>query len=154
MSRINQIGDNKQAIKPTGFNSNKGSIVAFFLFIPLSFLLWYLNALGNEIEADIKYPLTCSNVPEIFEQENLPQKLTLYLEGTGYSLLKFKFGGKDKPINLDFSHINYRRYKSGNGGQYYIVTSGLMRNITEQLDPDCSISKIGPDTIFLSTLKK
>jgi hypothetical protein len=31
-------------------------VFAFFLF--LSFGLWYINSLGKEVEADIKYPVT------------------------------------------------------------------------------------------------
>ena len=37
-------------------------VFAFFLF--LSFGLWYINSLGKEVEADIKYPVKYINIPK------------------------------------------------------------------------------------------
>ena len=37
-------------------------VFAFFLF--LSFGFWYLNSLGKEMEADIKYPVKYINIPK------------------------------------------------------------------------------------------
>jgi len=154
VSQLSKIGDRKQTPKSTGLSSTNGTIVAFLLFVSLSFLFWYLDALGNDIEADIKYPLIYDNIPENLSTDRMPQRLTLYLEGTGYSMFMLKFSGKNEPIVLDFSKINYRRSKTGMKGQYYLITSGLIENVTEQLEPSCNISGIGPDTIFFYTTEK
>ena len=38
------------------------AVFTFFLF--LSFGFWYLNSLGKEIEADLKYPVKYINLPK------------------------------------------------------------------------------------------
>ena len=73
------------------------AVFAFFLF--LSFIFWYLNSLGKEIEAGIKYPVKYTNIPkERVITEEPPLTLNLFLKGPGYSILKLKISGKKAPL--------------------------------------------------------
>jgi YbbR domain-containing protein len=124
-------------------------IFAFFLF--LSFVFWYLNSLGKEIESETSYPVKYTNLPkDRILVEDLPSKLDLYLKGPGYSILKLNLSGNRSPILLDISTINYRRVPGSNSPKYYIKTSGLIKKLSNQLRADCEITSIKPDTLFFS----
>ena len=124
-------------------------IYAFFLF--LSFIFWYLNSLGKEIESDVKYPVRYINIPkERVLTDGLPAKLDLYLKGPGYSILKLKLSGNRAPLVLDISAIDYTRVPGSKTLNYYILTSDLIPNLTNQLRAECRINSIKPDTLFFS----
>jgi len=124
-------------------------VFAFFLF--LSFVFWYLNSLGKEIEAGIRSPVKYINIPigRIIVEE--PQvKLNIYLKGPGYSILKLKVSGKRTPVIIDISKVNYMRVPGSRLLSYYIVTSGLTKSLTVQLRSGCEITSIKPDTLFFT----
>ncbi len=65
----------------------KKDIAAFAFFLFLSFIFWYLNSLGKEFEAGIKYPLKFTNIPKerTINEEQSPE-VNLFLKGPGYSI--------------------------------------------------------------------
>jgi hypothetical protein len=127
-------------------------VFAFFLF--LSFVLWYLNSLGKEIEAGIRYPVTYINIPrEKVIVEEPPVKLNIFLKGPGYSIMKLKVTGKRSPVVIDISKVNYMRVPGSRSLNYYIVTSGLTKSLTVQLRSGCEITSIKPDTLFFDLQK-
>lgn len=124
-------------------------VFAFFLF--LSFIFWYLNSLGKETEADIRYPVRYINLPDHrVIVEDAPARLNLYLKGPGYSILKLKLTGKKAPVIIDISKVNYRRVPDGNAFNYYIITSGLNKSLTVQLRSECEVTSVKPDTLFFT----
>jgi len=129
---------------------NKDVVVfAFFLF--LSFVFWYLNSLGKEIEAEIKYPVKYINLPkekEIVGEE--PVKLNLYLKGPGYSILKLKLSGNRGPVIIDISKVNYNRVSGSSAFNYFILTSTITKSLTVQLRSGCDVTSIKPDTLFFA----
>ncbi len=128
------------------------AVFAFFLF--LSFVFWYLNSLGKETEAGIKYPVKFTNLPKERIIAERPQTwLNIYLKGTGSSILKLKFSGDKSPVNIDIAKVNYKRVPGSKDLDYYIVSSGLIKSLTVQLRSGCEITSIKPDTIFFSLEK-
>ena len=122
-------------------------VFAFFLF--LSFGLWYVNSLGKEVEADIKYPVKYINLPKgrtIYEET--PSKLSFSLKGPGYSVLKLNVTGKKPPVLIDLSKVTYKRVPESKNFDYFIVTSGLVKSLTLQIRSGCEILMIKPDTLF------
>jgi hypothetical protein len=77
------------------------AVFAFFLF--LSFIFWYLNSLGKENEAGIKYQVKYTNIPKerVITSEQ-PDELNLFLKGPGYSILKLKNFWQKAPLIIDF----------------------------------------------------
>lgn len=129
---------------------NKDVVVfAFFLF--LSFIFWYLNSLGKEIEADIRFPVKYINLPKerLIIQEP-PVRLNLYLKGSGYSILKLKLSGNRAPVVIDISKVNYKRVPGSITLSYFLVTSGLAKSLSVQLRSGCEITSIKPDTLFFT----
>jgi len=125
------------------------AVFAFFLF--LSFIFWYINSLGKEIEAGIRYQVKYTNIPKerIIIDEN-PSDLNLFLKGPGYSILKLKVSGKKAPVIIDISKVNYKRAPGGKALTYFIVTSGLTKSLTVQMRSGCEITSIKPDTLFFT----
>jgi hypothetical protein len=125
------------------------AVFAFFLF--LSFVFWYLNSLGKENEAGIRYLVKFTNIPKeriiISEQ---PEDLNLFLKGPGYSILKLEISGKKPPLIIDISKVSYKRYPGEKELNYYIVTSGLIKSLNVQIRSGCEITSIKPDTLFFT----
>jgi hypothetical protein len=125
-------------------------IVVFTFFLFLSFGLWYINSLGKEIEADIKYPVMYVNLPRERVIADVPEKLNLYLKGPGYSVLKLRISGNKAPLQVDLSKISYRRVPESKNADYFIVTSGLIKSFTVQIRAGCEVTAIKPDTLFFT----
>jgi hypothetical protein len=134
-----------------GGSSIDRDVIIFSFFLLLSFIFWYLNSLGKELEYNIKYPVRYVNLPEDrVLSEDLPSRLDLYLKGPGYSIIKLKISGNHTPVILDVSNISYRRVPGSRTLSYYVITSGLIPKIKNQLRAECDITSIKPDTLFLS----
>lgn len=134
-----------------GLISVKGDYIVFSFFLLLSFIFWYLNNLEKEVEAEIRYPVRFTNFPkERILEEDLPTKLTLYLKGPGYSVLKLKLSGNRAPAILDISTINYRRIPGSKTLRYYVTTANLIAKLKNELRSESQIISIRPDTIFFS----
>ena len=126
------------------------AVFAFFLF--LSFIFWYLNSLGKEIEAGIRYPVKYTNLPKekVITEESCQTDLNLFLKGPGYSILKLKISGNKAPVIIDISKVNYKRAPGGKALNYFIVTSGLTKSLNVQMRSGCEITSIKPDTLFFT----
>ena len=126
-------------------------VVVFAFFLLLSFVFWYLNSLGKEIEAGIRYPVKYINLPgeRAIVGETIV-RLNLYLKGPGNSILKLKVSGKRTPVVIDISKVNYKRVPGSKDLNYYIVTTGLTKSLAVQLRSECEITSIKPDTLFFT----
>jgi hypothetical protein len=133
-----------------GSSINRDVIVfAFFLF--LSFVFWYFNSLGKDFEADIRYGIRYINIPADKKLNTESQdKLSLYLKGPGYAILKLKMSGRSSPFNIDISKVNYKRVPGSTNSSYFIVTSSLTKSLGFQLRSECEIMSIKPDTLFFT----
>lgn len=124
-------------------------VFTFFLF--LSFVFWYLNSMGKAFQSDIRYPFRFINVPIDRElAQGTASKLNLYLQGTGFSMLKLKISGNRTPAEIDLSKVPYKSARSGKPTDFYLVTSGLVQSFNNQLNPECRITSVKPDTLFFS----
>jgi hypothetical protein len=129
-------------------------VLVFTFFLFLSFVFWYLNSLGKDVETGIKYHIKYSNLPKERVIIDDPQvRLTLYLKGPGFSILKLKLSVNKTPIDIDISKVNYKRIPGSRNPEYFIITSGLAKSLAVQLRSGCDITSVKPDTLFF-TLEK
>ncbi|HEX7493456.1 MAG TPA: hypothetical protein VF346_04480 [Bacteroidales bacterium] len=146
----------EKAIRKDNFSKRKVKVInrdvaVFAFFLLLSFIFWYLNSLGKEIEADIRYQVNYANVPrERGKIVGSSADLNLFLKGPGYSILKLKLSGNKAPVIIDFSKVNYKRAPGGKTLTYFIVTSGLTKSLNVQMRSGCEITSIKPDTLFFT----
>ena len=134
-----------------GISSINKNIIVFAFFLLFSFIFWYLNSLGKELETDIRYLVKYANIPanKILTAE-LPSRLNLLMKGPGYSILKLKISGNSSPLAIDFSKLSYRHAQSNKSADYYILTSALVQNFNSQIKSACRITSVKPDTLFFS----
>lgn len=139
----------KNAVKKKGgINRN---VVTFTFFLILSFVLWYINSLGKETEADVQIEVRYVNMPKgMTISDNAPSRINLTLKGPGYSILKHKYPLTQSPLAIDLSTIKYKRVPETKDLDYYIITSGLIKPFSVQLRSDCSVVAIKKDTLFIS----
>jgi hypothetical protein len=128
-------------------------IVVFIFFLLLSFGLWYVNSLGKEAEAEIKYPVKYIHLPKERAIEDIPEKLNLYIKGPGYSVLKLRLSGNKSPLQVDLSKVSYKHVQESKNADYFIVTSGLVKSFTVQIRTGCEVTAIKPDTLFFTFTK-
>jgi hypothetical protein len=134
-----------------GVRAINRDIAVFAFFLLISFILWYLNSLGKEIETGIRYPVKYTNIPrERVITEAIPTDVNLFLKGPGYSILKLKISGNRTPLIIDISKVNYKRTPGEKGLNYYIITSGLTKSLNIQMRSGCEITSIKPDTLFFT----
>ncbi len=130
-------------------------VAVFIFFLLISFVFWYLNSLGKENEAGIRYPVKYTNLPkERVIAEDPELKLNLFLKGPGYSILKLRLSGKKTPVKIDISKVNYKRVPGSRDLSYFIVTSGLIKSLSVQIRSGCEITSIKPDTLFFTLDKE
>jgi YbbR domain-containing protein len=140
----------KKLTEKRGISINREAVV-FSFFLILAFIFWYLNSLEKTVEYDMKYPVRYINLPEQrVMADDQPAAIDLYLKGPGYSILKLKLAGNRSPVILDVSTINYRRVPGSRTLSYYLITTGLIPKLRNQLRTECEISSIKPDTLFFS----
>jgi hypothetical protein len=126
-------------------------VVGFVFFLFLSFILWYLNSLGKEVDASMSYPIKYINVPSgKLVREITPMSMDLYLKGPGYSILKLKLLENRNPVEIDISKVNYKRVPGSKTLSYFILSSGLNKNLALQLRSGCEVISVRPDTLFFT----
>jgi hypothetical protein len=129
----------------------KRNIAVFAFFLLISFVLWYLNSLGKEIEAGLKYDVKYSHIPKNrIIVRSQPSQLNIFLKGPGYSILKQKISGGNSPVLIDISKVSYKRASGSKGLEYFIITAGLAKSLNVQMRSGCEITSIKPDTLFFS----
>ena len=149
MEKKKEIRPEKPVKKELSFNNRNFMVFAFFLL--LSFIFWYLNSLGKDLDTSIRYPVRYTNMPKDKGlADDLPSRVYIYLSGPGYSILQMKATGNNSPLTIDFSRVSYRPTRNNNTADFYFITSGLIQNLNSQIKSECRITSIKPDTIFFS----
>jgi len=124
-------------------------VFVFAFFVLISFIFWYLNSLDKEIESTIRLPVKYTNIPRgRFVTAENPERINLYVKGTGSAVLRRKMSGRKNPVTIDISKVNYKRVPGSKDPEYYIITANLARSFMVQLRSEFEITTVKPDTIF------
>jgi hypothetical protein len=130
--------------------SVRKNLLIFTFFLILSFIFWYLNSLGKDLESDIRYPVSYINVPKNKVLIAETTRLSLLMRGPGYSILKLKVSGNSNPLVIDFSKVSVRHLQNERYTDFVMVNSTLLQNFNSQLKSPCKITSVKPDTLFVS----
>ena len=124
-------------------------VAVFSFFLLLSFVFWFLNGLSKEMKGRIEYPVRYINFPEGKTLVNdLPDHLSLSVEGPGYSIVQTKLGGSREHLTIDLDRISIQVLEDREILKLYSLTYNLRAMLAEQIRTDFSINSISPDTIF------
>lgn len=138
-------------IKRRFLNIFNRDVAVFSFFLLLAMLFWYLNYLSKEVEADINFPVAFVNLPsEKSISGDQPAKVNITFKGSGYAILKLRFISNRTPIVIDISKVIYKKIPGKQDGNYYLMTSGIKRNIPVFVRSGCEIVSMKPDTLYFS----
>lgn len=123
-------------------------VAVFSFFLLLSFIFWFLNALSKNITGRVNYPVRYINFPEELALVNeLPDKLSLELEGPGYSILKSRISGNKTPLVIDVENSGLAVRKNTAELDFYIYTFNLRESFKRQIRSDFQINSVSPDSL-------
>lgn len=124
------------------------NVAVFSFFLLLSFIFWYINALGKNITGSVNFPVRYINFPENLALVNeLPDRLSLELEGTGYSILRARISGNKTPLIIDVDNAGLSVKNNENELEFFIYSYNLRESFLRQLRSNFQINSISPDTI-------
>ncbi len=126
---------------------NKNSLIfLFFLFI--SALFWLLNELNKEFVSDVKFPVRYQNlIDDKVLVNELPSILTVKIQASGFTLLKYKLSTKLVPLTLDINTYVFKQKK--NSSEYYLLTKDLHGRFERRFSNEVRILEILPDSLNL-----
>lgn len=126
----------------------------FSIFLLISILIWFLNALGRNYTTQIEYPLVYTDIPEdrVFVGD-LPENLDLRINAVGYALLRYKV--LKKPVPISFKISSYRMNNFGmDTTRAYVLTRYLKDQISSQLPLELQLLEIKPDTLHFQFARR
>ncbi len=123
--------------------------MVFLFFLTISAVIWFLNAMGKEYTATLRYPVRFTNYPDnqVLIGE-LPSNLDLTVSAYGYTLIKHFLGRRLMPITVEVNSYSLNRMPDTETRNYYIPSYLTTNRIAGQLGSDIDILDIKPDTIF------
>ncbi|MDT8401197.1 MAG: CdaR family protein [Bacteroidales bacterium] len=132
-------------LKAKLLNRNVG-IFSFFLL--LSFIFWYINALSKNISGKVDFPVRYINFPENLALVNeLPDQLSLELEGPGYSVLRARISGNKTPLVIDVDNSGLSVKNNEAELEFFIRSNSLRETFLKQIRSDFEINSVQPDSI-------
>ncbi len=124
------------------------NVAVFSFFLLLSFIFWYINALSKDITGSVNFPVRYTNFPENLALVNeLPDKLTLELEGSGYSLLRARISGNNTPLIIDVDNSGLSVRDNETELEFFIHSYNLRESFMRQLRNNFEITSVQPDSI-------
>lgn len=117
------------------------NFLVFLAFLVLSTLLWFVMALNDEEQCDVRMPLVLTNVPDsVTIISTPPQAIAVSLRTRGSQRLKLAWSGAPK-INVDF-----RIYRSGNALH---LSNTDLKSLARNAVDGASIILVSPDSLNL-----
>lgn len=124
-------------------------VAIFSFFLILSFILWFLNALGKDMTGNINFPAHYINLSrERALVSDLPGQISLTVRGPGYSILKHKLASNKPPLQIDLGKVNPRVTRNDQRYEFYILTFALREDFRRRLGKEFEIMAVSPDTIY------
>ena len=117
------------------------------LFLVIAFFFWFLMKLSKTgYSSSLSYPVMYENIPESkILSDNPTQQIQLQISSHGFRLLGYEIRNKE-PLRIDVK----RQVKKLNDDRYYWLPNLYREELQAQLDPQTSLMRIQPDTVYVS----
>ena len=123
-------------------------VLIFFFFLLLSILLWFLTTMNKQYTTEISYPVRFIRFPdEKVLVNDVPDKLELTVNASGYTLLRYHWRSRISPIIFDVNSFSLN-VLGNDPSNLYILTSYAKDRIAKQLSSDIQILDISPDSLI------
>lgn len=120
-------------------------VSAFLVCVMLAAGFWFLHALSQPYEEDVRVPVEYINLPAgRIMPKDLPDSLTARITASGFSLLTFLWSSEMEKIQLDLS-----RARSLGGGNYALLTNSRQFVLQSGMGKEIKVVKLFPDTVVI-----
>jgi hypothetical protein len=138
----------KQIIIPRKFRFD-GKFMVFLFFLFLSTVFWFLSALSKNYSSIVTCNVRYTNFPKKkFLTGNLPNKLSVKINGFGFSILRHNLTTQFYPVIVDVENLQLRKASKTDSTKYVGLTSMIYSEIANQMSSDISIIDVNPDTLL------
>ncbi len=122
----------------------------FMIFLIISTILWFLNALEKQYTTKIYIPIKFYNFPENkINISNVPKNLVISVKGYGYDILKFQLKKTLNSFDINVSKYELKKINRDTAN-YMFNTDQLIPEIEMYLLKNLTIEEVKPDTIFFN----
>ncbi|MCM1451562.1 MAG: hypothetical protein NC102_04850 [Clostridium sp.] len=116
------------------------NVITFLAFLVISSVLWFVQALNEDTQADLRCYVRITNVPDSLTRVSpLPEVVNVSVRARGTDLLKY-WRSKDPAIDIDF-----RTYKSGN--KIYFGEASFKAFLRNKFGAGSVIQSVTPDSL-------
>jgi len=146
MTRQGILDKLSQQINPNNLKLDK-RLVVFLVFVGIATLLWFLAALEKNHITSIEHPVVFNDLPnnKVLVNE-LPSKLTLEVEGKGFTILRHNWDISKSPVVIKFTQLSQGISQKKGILRLDIPTSQIKSRISNQLD-NLKVLSITPDSL-------
>ena len=124
-------------------------LLIYLLFLVVSIIFWYLNALSKEYTTIISYPVKYEDFPSgKVLVSDLPEKLEIKVKGFGFTILRSKLTSYIKPVLLPVNIFRLDIQRKDNQYIYYLLSRYTKEWIGNQLGSELQLISLLPDTLF------
>ncbi len=118
------------------------NLLVFCVFFVISTVLWFVMALNDEMQCDIRMPLEITHVPDsVTLISTPPSNIAVSLRARGSQRLKLSWG--DAPA----AKVDFRIYRSG---KYIKLSSADIKSAARENLGGASVSFVSPDSLSLA----
>jgi hypothetical protein len=118
----------------------------FLVCVGIAAIFWLLTKLSNNYTSDIQIPVVYSNLPkDKVLQRELPGKLTLYVHGSGWDLLRHYLNLSSSAVVIDAKEF------AGNGN---MPTNSYRNVFSQQLQDKFEVQRVIPAEINFDYFEK
>jgi hypothetical protein len=142
------IGQYIEKLKGAKLRLNRRLLV-FIVFFGIATFLWFLKAMDKSYVTHIEHPVIYQNLPEkMVLVKEMPKKLLLEVQGTGYSILRHNWDISKSPVRINFKKLA-KPVSMGNTTKISIPTTQVKELITNQLNNLVVLSSQPDSLVFL-----
>ncbi len=118
------------------------NVLTFLAFLVIAAVLWFVQALNEDTQADLRCFVRITNVPDSLTRITpLPEAVNVSVRARGTDLIKF-WQSKDPVIDID-----YRLYKSGN--KIYFGEASFKAFLRQKFGAGSVIQSVSPDSLSI-----
>jgi hypothetical protein len=122
--------------------------VVFIICVFIASALWLAGNLGKKYETTVSVPIQYTNLPKNKVLINQPSsKVSLMVEGHGFTLLRHKIQLTINPINFNVNLFTSNMMEINESTTYTLDLKKYIPQISKQISADITIIDILPETI-------
>ena len=121
----------------------------FSIFVLLTFVLWFFNALNKEYTSELTIPVEYYNMPKGKANiSELPNNLIVIVKTFGYNIMKYELKKNFIPFEVDLSSTSFEKLYKNDTNWFYTLTKEYIEQIDIQFKGDIKVELLKPDTLY------